>query len=167
MVLLSGELGQHERNQALQALRDGHAQVCIATDVAARGIDLPSLGLVIHADLPHDVEKLQHRSGRTGRAGLSGIAISFCEFEELPYLKDIEKLIKKSVPRVDGHPYPMVNFESAAKAEPAKPAAKQQAKAAPAKQSAKQPAKGEPTKQAAGGQRGNKPISAPQQQRRR
>lgn len=73
-VLLSGELGQHERNQALQALRDGHAQVCIATDVAARGIDLPNLGLVIHADLPHDVEKLQHRSGRTGRAGRKGIS---------------------------------------------------------------------------------------------
>nr|WP_307437200.1 DEAD/DEAH box helicase [Labrys monachus] len=74
VVLLSGELGQHERNQALQALRDGHAQVCIATDVAARGIDLPNLGLVIHADLPHDVEKMQHRSGRTGRAGRKGIS---------------------------------------------------------------------------------------------
>ncbi|CAM5764052.1 DEAD/DEAH box helicase [Labrys miyagiensis] len=73
-VLLSGELGQNERNHALQALRDGHAQVCIATDVAARGIDLPNLGLVIHADLPHDVEKLQHRSGRTGRAGRKGIS---------------------------------------------------------------------------------------------
>ena len=73
-VLLSGELGQHERNQALQALRDGHAQVCVATDVAARGIDLPNLGLVIHADLPTDAEKMQHRSGRTGRAGRKGIS---------------------------------------------------------------------------------------------
>ncbi|MEW9305192.1 MULTISPECIES: DEAD/DEAH box helicase [Labrys] len=73
-VLLSGELGQHERNQALQALRDGHAQICVATDVAARGIDLPNLGLVIHADLPTDAEKLQHRSGRTGRAGRKGIS---------------------------------------------------------------------------------------------
>ena len=74
-VILSGELGQHERNQALQALRDGRARVCIATDVAARGIDLPNLGLVIHADLPHDSEVLQHRSGRTGRAGRKGISV--------------------------------------------------------------------------------------------
>lgn len=74
-VTLSGELGQSERNQALQALRDGRARVCIATDVAARGIDLPHLGLVIHADLPHDSEVLQHRSGRTGRAGRKGISV--------------------------------------------------------------------------------------------
>ena len=74
-VALSGELGQSERNQALQALRDGRARVCVATDVAARGIDLPSLGLVIHADLPHDVEGLQHRSGRTGRAGRKGVSV--------------------------------------------------------------------------------------------
>ncbi len=73
-VLLSGELSQHERNHALQALRDGRARVCVATDVAARGIDLPGLALVIHADLPHDAEVLQHRSGRTGRAGRKGVS---------------------------------------------------------------------------------------------
>ncbi len=73
-VLLSGELSQHERNQSMMALRDGRARVCVATDVAARGIDLPNLGLVIHADLPHDAETLQHRSGRTGRAGRKGIS---------------------------------------------------------------------------------------------
>jgi len=73
-VLLSGELSQHERNQSMQALRDGRARVCIATDVAARGIDLPNLGLVIHAELPTDAETLQHRSGRTGRAGRKGIS---------------------------------------------------------------------------------------------
>ena len=73
-VALSGELGQHERNQALQALRDGRARVCVATDVAARGIDLPNLDLVIHAELPHDRETFQHRSGRTGRAGQIGRA---------------------------------------------------------------------------------------------
>ena len=73
-VLLSGELSQHERNHSMQALRDGRASVCIATDVAARGIDLPNLGLVIHADLPHDAEALQHRSGRTGRAGRKGVS---------------------------------------------------------------------------------------------
>ena len=74
-VLLSGELSQHERNHALQALRDGRARVCVATDVAARGIDLPGLALVIHADLPHDAEVLQHRSGRTGRAGRKGVSV--------------------------------------------------------------------------------------------
>jgi ATP-dependent RNA helicase DeaD len=73
-VLLSGELSQHERNQAMQALRNGRARVCVATDVAARGIDLPNVGIVIHADLPHDVETLQHRSGRTGRAGRKGVS---------------------------------------------------------------------------------------------
>lgn len=73
-VLLSGELSQHERNQSMQALRDGRARVCVATDVAARGIDLPNLGLVIHAELPHDAEALQHRSGRTGRAGRKGVS---------------------------------------------------------------------------------------------
>lgn len=75
VVALSGELTQHERTQALQSLRDGRARVCVATDVAARGIDLPSLGLVIHADLPNDPEVLQHRSGRTGRAGKKGISV--------------------------------------------------------------------------------------------
>jgi ATP-dependent RNA helicase DeaD len=74
VVALSGELSQSDRNHALQALRDGRARVCVATDVAARGIDLPSLGLVIHAELPHDPEVLQHRSGRTGRAGRKGIS---------------------------------------------------------------------------------------------
>ncbi len=73
-VYLSGELSQSERNQSLQALRDGRARVCVATDVAARGIDLPNLNLVIHADLPLNAEILQHRSGRTGRAGRKGIS---------------------------------------------------------------------------------------------
>ena len=74
-VALSGELTQHERSQALQSLRDGRARVCVATDVAARGIDLPDLGLVIHADLPGDRETLLHRSGRTGRAGRKGLCV--------------------------------------------------------------------------------------------
>jgi ATP-dependent RNA helicase DeaD len=72
---LSGELTQRERNTALQALRDGRARVCVATDVAARGLDLPDLGLVIHADMPQNQQVLVHRSGRTGRAGKHGTAI--------------------------------------------------------------------------------------------
>jgi len=74
VVTLSGELSQHERNQAMQSLRNGRSRVLVATDVAARGIDLPNVGIVIHADLPHDVETLQHRSGRTGRAGRKGVS---------------------------------------------------------------------------------------------
>jgi ATP-dependent RNA helicase DeaD len=74
-VALSGELKQHERTSALQALRDGRARVCVATDVAARGLDMPDLGLVIHADLPQNRQALLHRSGRTGRAGRKGLSI--------------------------------------------------------------------------------------------
>ncbi|OAF06031.1 DEAD/DEAH box helicase [Bradyrhizobium centrolobii] len=75
VVALSGELTQNERTQALQSLRDGRSRVCVATDVAARGIDLPSLDLVIQADLPNDAEVMQHRSGRTGRAGRKGVSV--------------------------------------------------------------------------------------------
>ncbi|MGR3379036.1 DEAD/DEAH box helicase [Salipiger abyssi] len=74
VVCLSGELSQTERSHALQAMRDGRARVCVATDVAARGIDLPNLELVIHAELPSNAETLLHRSGRTGRAGRKGIS---------------------------------------------------------------------------------------------
>ncbi|UFZ06330.1 DEAD/DEAH box helicase [Bradyrhizobium ontarionense] len=75
VVALSGELTQNERTQALQSLRDGRSRVCVATDVAARGIDLAKLDLVIHAELPNDPEVMQHRSGRTGRAGRKGVSV--------------------------------------------------------------------------------------------
>jgi ATP-dependent RNA helicase DeaD len=75
VVALSGELSQNERTHALQALRDGRAQVCVATDVASRGIDLPGLALVIHADIPKKPDILLHRSGRTGRAGSKGVSV--------------------------------------------------------------------------------------------
>ena len=74
-VALSGELSQHERNGALQSLRDGRSRVCVCTDVAARGLDLPALDLVIPADLPRDKETMLHRSGRTGRAGRKGVSV--------------------------------------------------------------------------------------------
>ncbi|WP_170789865.1 DEAD/DEAH box helicase [Ruegeria lacuscaerulensis] len=74
VVALSGELTQSERSNALQAMRDGRARVCVATDVAARGIDLPNLDLVVHAELPNSHETLLHRSGRTGRAGRKGVS---------------------------------------------------------------------------------------------
>ena len=80
VVALSGELSQAERNNALQSMRDGRARVCVATDVAARGIDLPNLDLVIHADLPNNAETMLHRSGRTGRAGRKGTCVLVVPF---------------------------------------------------------------------------------------
>lgn len=75
VATLSGDFSQRERNLALQALRDGRAKICVATDVAARGLDLPDVGLVLHADLPQNQDVLVHRSGRTGRAGKRGVAV--------------------------------------------------------------------------------------------
>ena len=90
-VALSGEHSQNERNQALQALRDGRARVLVATDVAARGIDLPNLTLVIHVELPRDAETLQHRSGRTGRAGKKGTAVLVVPY---PRRKRVESVLR-------------------------------------------------------------------------
>lgn len=90
-VALSGEHSQNERNQALQALRDGRARVLVATDVAARGIDLPNLSLVVHVELPRDAETLQHRSGRTGRAGKKGIAVLVVPY---PRRKRVEQVMR-------------------------------------------------------------------------
>jgi ATP-dependent RNA helicase DeaD len=80
-VALSGEHSQSERNHALQSMRDRRVRVCVATDVAARGIDLPTLSLVMHVELPRDAETLQHRSGRTGRAGKKGTAILIVPYQ--------------------------------------------------------------------------------------
>jgi ATP-dependent RNA helicase DeaD len=91
VVALSGEHSQSERNQALQALRDRRARVCVATDVAARGIDLPTLSLVIHVEIPRDGETLQHRSGRTGRAGKKGTAVLIVPY---PRRKRVESMLR-------------------------------------------------------------------------
>ena len=93
VVALSGEHSQGERNQALQALRDRRARVCVATDVAARGIDLPSLSLVIHVEIPRDAEVLQHRSGRTGRAGKKGTAILLVPY---PRRRRVEGMLRSA-----------------------------------------------------------------------
>jgi ATP-dependent RNA helicase DeaD len=90
-VALSGEHSQSERNHALQALRDRRARVCVATDVASRGIDLPSLSLVVHVELPRDAETLQHRSGRTGRAGKKGTAVLIVPY---PRRRRVEMVLK-------------------------------------------------------------------------
>ncbi|MGB5076916.1 MAG: DEAD/DEAH box helicase, partial [Sphingorhabdus sp.] len=91
VVALSGEHSQSERNHALQALRDRRARVCVATDVAARGIDLPNLSLVVHVELPRDAEGLQHRSGRTGRAGRKGTAVLIVPYQRR---KRVESMLR-------------------------------------------------------------------------
>jgi ATP-dependent RNA helicase DeaD len=90
-VALSGEHSQSERNHALQALRDRRARVCVATDVASRGIDLPTLSLVVHVELPRDAETLQHRSGRTGRAGKKGTAVLIVPY---PRRRRVEMMLR-------------------------------------------------------------------------
>jgi len=92
-VALSGEHSQSERNHALQALRDRRVRVCVATDVAARGIDLPTLSLVIHVEIPRDAETLQHRSGRTGRAGKKGTAVLIVPY---PRRKRVEGMLRRA-----------------------------------------------------------------------
>ncbi len=91
VVALSGEHSQSERNHALQALRDRRARVCVATDVAARGIDLPTLSLVVHVEMPRDAEALQHRSGRTGRAGKKGTAVLIVPY---PRRRRVESMLR-------------------------------------------------------------------------
>jgi ATP-dependent RNA helicase DeaD len=98
VVALSGELSQKERTHALQALRDHRANVCIATDVAARGLDLPDLDLVIHADLPKNPEALLHRSGRTGRAGRKGTSVLIVPY---PARRRTERLLRDA--KIEAH----------------------------------------------------------------
>jgi ATP-dependent RNA helicase RhlE len=107
---IHGNKSQSARQNALSNFKSGVTRVLVATDIAARGIDIEELSHVINFDLPNIPETYVHRIGRTGRAGLSGIAISFCEMEEIPYLRDIQKLIGKTIPEVKDHPYPMQNI---------------------------------------------------------
>ncbi|MDO6517207.1 DEAD/DEAH box helicase [Zobellia uliginosa] len=102
---IHGNKSQTARQKALGDFKDGKLRVLIATDIAARGIDVEDLSLVINYDLPNVPETYVHRIGRTGRASASGIALSFCDREERPYLKDIEKLIKQQVPRMPEHQF--------------------------------------------------------------
>ncbi|GLI10681.1 DEAD/DEAH box family ATP-dependent RNA helicase [Paenibacillus tyrfis] len=109
---IHGDKSQNARQAALNNFKQGVTRMLVATDIAARGIDIEELSHVINYNLPNIPETYVHRIGRTGRAGLSGIAISFCEYEEIPYLKDIEKLIKQKIPVIGDHPYPMTINES-------------------------------------------------------
>lgn len=103
---IHGNKTQNSRQKALNNFKEGSTKVLVATDIAARGIDVAGLALVVNYDLPNIPESYVHRIGRTGRASASGVAISFCSEDELPYLKDIQKLIKKSIPVVKDHPFP-------------------------------------------------------------
>ena len=102
---IHGNKSQNARVKALEGFKTGNLKVLVATDIAARGIDVEELELVINYDLPNVPETYVHRIGRTGRANASGEAISFCDVEERPYLTDIEKLIKTSIQREDNHPF--------------------------------------------------------------
>jgi ATP-dependent RNA helicase RhlE len=95
---IHGNKSQNARQKALKNFRDGKTRILVATDVAARGIDVLNISHVIQFDLPNVSETYVHRIGRTGRAGAGGIAITFCDFEELPLLRDIEKLIQMKIP---------------------------------------------------------------------
>lgn len=105
---IHGNKSQSARQLALANFKSGRISVLVATDIAARGIDINDLTHVINYDLPNEAEAYVHRIGRTGRAGNSGISISFCDIDEVPYARDIERLIHKKIPVVNDHDYPML-----------------------------------------------------------
>jgi ATP-dependent RNA helicase RhlE len=102
---IHGNKSQNARQNALANFKNRHTRVLVATDIAARGIDVEALSHVINYELPNIPETYVHRIGRTGRAGARGIALSFCDTEELAYLKDIQKLIGKNIQQVADHPF--------------------------------------------------------------
>lgn len=109
---IHGNKTQNARQSALANFKSGRTRVLVATDIAARGIDIDDLQYVINFDIPNEEETYVHRIGRTGRAGASGTSFSFCDATEIPYIKGIEKLIKKRIPVVDAHPYPLVDIHA-------------------------------------------------------
>jgi ATP-dependent RNA helicase RhlE len=108
---IHGDKTQQARERSLQGFKDGKMHVLVATDIAARGIDIDELALVVNFDLPNIPESYVHRIGRTGRAGAFGKAISFCDFEEKIYLRDIQKFIGQTVPVESNHPYHVALME--------------------------------------------------------
>jgi len=104
---IHGNKSQNARQRALTNFKNRTTRVLIATDIAARGIDIDELTHVINYEIPNIAETYVHRIGRTGRAGASGIALSFCDQEEIGYINDIHKLIGKQIPVNEDQPYPM------------------------------------------------------------
>ncbi|MBP5237255.1 MAG: DEAD/DEAH box helicase [Clostridia bacterium] len=107
---IHGDKSQPARQVALSKFKKGEIDILIATEIAARGIDIENLPYVFNYNIPEDPEMYIHRIGRTGRAGASGSAISFCNYEEQPLLYDIEKLLGHKIPVIEGHGYPMTDF---------------------------------------------------------
>ena len=106
---IHGDKAQNQRQRALSNFKSGEIKILVATDIAARGIDIDKLKHVINYDIPNVAETYVHRIGRSGRAGDKGVAISICEPEENAYIKDIEKLIKKRINVIDNHSYPQTD----------------------------------------------------------
>jgi ATP-dependent RNA helicase RhlE len=106
---IHGNKSQNARTKALDEFKRGHTRVLVATDIAARGIDIDAVSHVINFDLPNVPETYVHRIGRTARAGASGVAMSFCDGDERAYLVDIERLIGRHIERVEDHRYPPVS----------------------------------------------------------
>ena len=107
---IHGNKAQNARQRALANFKEQSTRVLVATDIAARGIDVEDLQYVINYDMPNIPEMYVHRIGRTGRAGAEGTAISFCDGEEVAYLRDIEKLINKKIQIIENHPYPLTDI---------------------------------------------------------
>ena len=114
---IHGNKSQTARQKALEDFKSSKIQVLVATDIAARGIDIDELPFVVNYELPNVPESYVHRIGRTGRAGFSGKAIAFCDAEEKAYLKSIQKLIGQEIPVVDNHDYPLMNHHVEPKAQ--------------------------------------------------
>jgi ATP-dependent RNA helicase RhlE len=114
--VIHGNKSQNARVLALSNFKSGKSKVLVATDIAARGIDIAELSHVVNFEIPNLAETYVHRIGRTGRAGLEGTAISLCDIDEKAYLKDIQKLIKQEITIVDNHNYPMQQFNLTPKA---------------------------------------------------
>lgn len=106
---IHGDKSQNQRQKALKAFKENTTRVLVATDIAARGIDIDKLRYVVNYDIPNEAETYVHRIGRCGRAGEEGISISICEPEENAYIKDIEKLIKKKIQLVNNNPFPQTD----------------------------------------------------------
>jgi ATP-dependent RNA helicase RhlE len=147
-MAIHGNKAQNARQRALTSFKDRSIRVLVATDIASRGIDVDKLSYVINFEIPNIPETYVHRIGRTGRAGLDGIALTFCDHEEVAYLRDIEKLIRTKIPRNEDHPFPVetpINMDA--------PAPKKQQNQRPPRSSSSPSNRG-------GGQGGNRSVSS-------
>lgn len=146
-LAIHGNKAQNARQRALSSFKDRSIRVLVATDIAARGIDVDKLSYVINFEIPNIPETYVHRIGRTGRAGLDGIALTFCDHEEVAYLRDIEKLIRTKIPRNEDHPFPVetpINMDAPA----------------PKKQQNQRPPRSSSSPSNRGGQGGNRSASS-------